>query len=103
MKMKKKIFVIDDESDIQEILRINLEKEGFDVEVWSSGEEALNALKKNEGPDLIILDIMMEGMDGYEFCKEIRSSGELRKIPVIFLSARVEEFDKVLGLELGGR
>jgi DNA-binding response OmpR family regulator len=100
--MKKRIFAIDDETDIRDILRINLEKEGYDVETFTSGEEALVALRRKENPDLIILDIMMGGMDGYEFCKHVRLSQEYRGIPIIFLSAKVEEFDKVLGLELGG-
>lgn len=99
--MKKRIYVIDDEKDIQEILRINLVKEGYDVETFSSAEDALEAADKT-GPDLIILDIMMEGMDGYGFCKEIRSSSRYKAVPIVFLSAKSEEFDKVLGLELGG-
>jgi DNA-binding response OmpR family regulator len=100
--MKKRIFAIDDETDIRDILKINLVKEGYEVETFASGEEALVALRGSENPDLIILDIMMEGMDGYEFCKHVRLSPEYRAIPIIFLSAKVEEFDKVLGLELGG-
>ena len=100
--MKKLIYVVDDEQDIQDILQINLEKEGYKVEPFSSAEEALKALRRADNPDLIILDIMMEGMDGYEFCKKIRSTRGLNAIPIIFLSAKMEEFDKVLGLELGG-
>ncbi len=99
--MEKSIFVIDDEKDIQEILKINLEKEGYKIYTYSSAEEALRGLEKR-APDLIILDIMMKGMDGYDFCKHIRSTREYRTIPIIFLSAKSEEFDKVLGLELGG-
>ncbi len=98
---RKRIYVVDDEKDIRDILSINLGKEEYDVETYQSGEDALKALKKQEGPDLIILDIMMDGIDGYEFCKHLKASREHRAIPVIFLSARGEEFDKVLGLELG--
>jgi DNA-binding response OmpR family regulator len=98
--MKKKIYVIDDEKDIQDILKINLTAEGYSVSTFSSGEEALKTIG-NDRPDLILLDIMMEGMNGYDFCKEIRAS-QLGRIPIIFLSAKSEEFDKVLGLELGG-
>lgn len=98
--MKKLIYVIDDEQDIQEILKINLVSGGYNVSVFSSGESAFEALKK-EKPDLIILDIMMPGMDGYEFCKRVRAS-EDKSIPIIFLSAKSDEFDKVFGLELGG-
>jgi DNA-binding response OmpR family regulator len=99
--LKKKIFVIDDEKDLQEILQVNLSKEGYEVKCYSSAEEALEAMD-NDIPELILLDIMMQGMDGYEFCRKIRSLPQYKSIPVIFLSAKSEEFDKVLGLELGG-
>ncbi|MBP7582571.1 MAG: response regulator transcription factor [Spirochaetes bacterium] len=99
--MGKLIFVIDDEKDIRNILKVNLAEAGYDVKTSPSAEEALPALG-DALPDLIILDIMMGGMDGYEFCRRLRSSDEYRAIPIIFLSARTEEFDRVLGLELGG-
>jgi len=99
--MKKKIFVIDDEKDIQDILKVNLAKEGYEVFTYSSAEEASAALEQKI-PDLIILDIMMEGMDGYDFCKLVRAGEVCRSVPIIFLSAKSEELDKVLGLELGG-
>jgi len=99
--MKKKIFIVDDEKDIRDILKINLSQEGYDIYTFSSATEASRGFE-NTKPDLIILDIMMEGKDGYEFCREIRSNNKLKNIPIIFLSARSEEFDKVLGLELGG-
>lgn len=99
--MKKKIFVIDDEKDIREILKVNLSSEGYDVQTFPSAKEAKKELETTL-PDLLILDIMMEEKDGYEFCRELRSIDKFRLLPVIFLSARSEEFDKVLGLELGG-
>ncbi len=99
--MSKTIFVIDDEKDIQNILEVNLRNSGYTVYTYSSAENALDGLKKRH-PDLIILDIMMDGMDGYDFCKHLRAQQEYRDIPIIFLSAKSEEFDKVLGLELGG-
>ncbi|PKL16636.1 MAG: DNA-binding response regulator [Spirochaetae bacterium HGW-Spirochaetae-5] len=99
--MKKTIFVIDDEKDIREILKVNLVSEGYTVTAFSSAAEAAKGFE-SEKPDLIILDIMMEGKDGFEFCREIRSNDKFKSIPVIFLSAKSEEFDKVLGLELGG-
>lgn len=99
--MKKTIFVIDDEKDIREILKINLASEGYEVVAFSSASDAKKRFDA-EIPDLIVLDIMMEGRDGFEFCREIRSNDKLKNVPVIFLSARSEEFDKVLGLELGG-
>jgi two-component system, OmpR family, alkaline phosphatase synthesis response regulator PhoP len=98
--MNKTIFAVDDEKDLQDIIKINLSKEGYTVKTFSSAEEALKALD-NTVPDLILLDIMMQGMDGYEFCRKIRSVPQYKLIPVIFLSAKSEEFDKVLGLELG--
>jgi DNA-binding response OmpR family regulator len=99
--MKKHIFVIDDEKDIRAILKVNLENEGYFVSLFSSASEAAKGFESTT-PDLIILDIMMEGKDGYEFCKDIRSDKKLKSVPIIFLSAKSEEFDKILGLELGG-
>jgi DNA-binding response OmpR family regulator len=98
--MKKKIFVIDDEKDILEIIKVNLQNEGYNVLTFMSAEEALKSLHK-ETPDLIVLDIMMEGIDGYEFCKTIRSDSNFKSIPIIFLSVKSDEIDKILGLELG--
>jgi two-component system, OmpR family, alkaline phosphatase synthesis response regulator PhoP len=99
--MNKKIFVIDDEKDILEIIRINISAEGYDVYSYTSAEEALSGLK-TVIPDLFILDIMMPGIDGYEFCRRVRASEAWKNIPIIFLSAKSDEIDKVLGLELGG-
>lgn len=99
--MKRLIFVIDDEKDIQQILKINLEKEGYEILTFSSAEESDRALNRGVKPDLMILDIMMQGIDGYEYCKKLRSDSAYKKIPILFLSAKTEEFDKVLGLELG--
>ncbi len=98
---KKTIFAIDDEEDILEIIKVNLTGSDYAVQTFTSAEGALDAMKKNL-PDLIILDIMMSGMDGYEMCRHIRSVPEYRSLPIIFLSAKSEEFDRVLGLELGG-
>lgn len=99
--MKKTIFIIDDEKDIRDIIKINLVSEGYSVTAFPSAADAKKGFEA-EIPDLIILDVMMEGKDGFEFCREIRSNEKLKSIPVIFLSAKSEEFDKVLGLELGG-
>jgi two-component system, OmpR family, alkaline phosphatase synthesis response regulator PhoP len=98
--MKKKIFVVDDEKDIQDIVRMNLASQNLDVMTFSSAEEALAALARSR-PDLVLLDVMMDGMDGFEFCKKLKASPDYRDIPIIFLSAKSEELDKVLGLELG--
>ncbi len=95
--MAEKILVVDDERPIAEIIKYNLEKEGFEVIMAFDGQEALDLLAGEE-PDLIILDIMLPKKDGFTVCREIRSS---RQVPIIMLSARETEIDKVLGLELG--
>lgn len=92
-----KIFVIDDERHIAEIIQFNLEKEGHIVEIGGNGAEALEMIDK-EQPDLMILDIMMPLVDGFQVLKEVRLK---YKFPVIMLTAKEEEVDKVLGLELG--
>ena len=95
-----KIYVVDDEKDIREILKVNLQKNGYDVNTFASAEEVLKQLAIAK-PDLFILDIMMNGMDGLDLCKHIRASRELTTIPILFISAKSAELDKVLGLELG--
>lgn len=95
-----KVFVVDDEKDICEILKINLEKNGYEVKTFLSAEDALRVMK-SEKPDLLILDIMLGGMDGLEMCKTMRSADDLKSVPILFLSAKSTEVDKVLGLELG--
>lgn len=95
--MYEKILVVDDEPSIVDILKFNLEKEGYKVATASDGYAALDQFKK-EGPDLMILDVMMPGMDGYEVCRRVRESSQ---IPIIMLTARAEEIDTVLGLEMG--
>ena len=94
----KNILIVDDEPDIREILRYNLEKAGFNITEASNGDDALNKLSKDL--DLAILDIMMPGKDGYEVCKKIREQGNT--LPIIFLTAMDREFDEVRGLEVGG-
>ena len=94
---KKLILVVDDEKAIGDILKINLEKEGYAVLIASDGAEGLaKALDRN--PDLVLLDVMLPKMDGFEVCKKIRRKSE---VPVVMLTARSEEIDKILGLELG--
>lgn len=93
----KKIYVLDDEKRIRDLVKMYLEKEHYDTEVFSNSESALKRFKEEE-PDLFVLDIMMEGMDGLDLCREIRKSSE---VPIIFVSARGEELDRILGLELG--
>ena len=94
----KNILIVDDEPDIREILRYNLEKAGFNITEAITGDDALNKLSKDL--DLAILDIMMPGKDGYEVCRKIREQGNT--VPIIFLTAMDREFDEVRGLEVGG-
>ena len=97
--MHTKILLVDDEQDIVEFLQYNLEKEGFDVITAYDGKEALE--KIIEKPDLIVLDVMMPNMDGYEVCSRIRATNGFRETPIIFLTAKSSEMDEVKGLELG--
>lgn len=93
----KKVLIVDDEKNIVDIIAFNLKKEGYEVLKAYDGEEGVRKTFA-EDPDLILLDIMMPKVDGYEACKKIR---EKRNTPIIMLTARAEEVDKVLGLELG--
>jgi two-component system alkaline phosphatase synthesis response regulator PhoP len=97
--MKSKILLVDDEKDIIEFLQYNLEEEGFDVLCAYDGEEALEKISNK--PDLVILDVMMPKMDGYEVCKFIRNKKGFENIPVIFLTAKSGEVEEIKGLELG--
>jgi two-component system, OmpR family, alkaline phosphatase synthesis response regulator PhoP len=97
--MKTKILLVDDEPDIVEFLQYNLKSEGFEVIAAFDGVEALS--KISDKPDLIILDIMMPKMDGYEVCKKIRHTSGFESTPIIFLTAKVGEVNEILGLELG--
>ena len=95
--MMKKILVVDDEKPISDIIRFNLEKEGYDVSVAFDGEEAVEQFEA-VGPDLVLLDLMLPKMDGLEVCRQIRKTSD---VPIIMLTAKDSEIDKVLGLELG--
>ena len=97
MKDKQKILIVDDDGNIAELIQLYLTKECYDTTIATDGEAALTILRHYQ-PDLVLLDIMLPGIDGYEVLREIRKSSN---IPVIMLSAKGETFDKVLGLELG--
>ncbi len=97
--MKTKILLVDDERDIVEFLQYNLEKEGFDVIQAYDGNEALD--KINQKPDLVILDIMMPKLNGFEVYQKIRENNSYKDIPIIFLTAKSGEIDEIKGLELG--
>ena len=92
-----KILIVDDDQNICELLRIYIEKEGFTTAIANDGKQALE-LFDTENPDLIMLDIMLPGLDGWQVCREIRKKSQA---PIIMLTAKGEVFDKVLGLELG--
>jgi two-component system alkaline phosphatase synthesis response regulator PhoP len=95
----KKILLVDDEEDILEFLKYNLERENFEVLVSTNGEDALKQL--SQSPDLIVLDIMMPGMDGFELYELIKKNKEFQEIPIIFLTAKSGETDEIKGLNLG--
>ncbi|MBI4690450.1 MAG: response regulator [Nitrospirae bacterium] len=96
----QKILVVDDEPDIVELVSYNLGKEGFRVSAALDGEEALNKIRKEQF-NLIILDLMLPGLQGVELCRIIRNDPAIASIPIIMLTAKGEEVDKILGLELG--
>jgi two-component system, OmpR family, alkaline phosphatase synthesis response regulator PhoP len=97
---KETILVVEDEEDIRELLKYNLEKEGFKVFGAATGEAALQAVR-DRLPDLILLDLMLPGIDGLEVCRKIRGGAQTRHLPIIMLTAKGEEADIVTGLELG--
>lgn len=97
MVNKQKILIVDDDENIAELISLYLTKECFETSIVYDGESALEAVKTFK-PNLILLDLMLPGIDGYQVCREVRSSSS---VPIIMLSAKGEIFDKVLGLELG--
>ncbi len=97
---RERILVVEDEEDIQELIRYNLSKEGFQVDLVSSGEEALTMASASM-PKLIVLDLMLPGVGGLEVCKLLKNNPKTMHVPVIMLTAKSEESDIVIGLELG--
>ena len=95
--MKHHIFIVEDDSNIRDIVAAYLKKEGYQISTVDNAEKAWELTREN-APDMWILDIMLPGMDGYELCKKIRQESE---VPIIIISAKDEEVDKILGLELG--
>ena len=95
--MKTKILLVDDDPNIRQLVNLYLEKEGFEVVMAARGDDAVR-LFKTDPPNLILLDLMLPGMDGWQVCREVR---KVSNIPIIMLTAKDETFDKVLGLELG--
>jgi DNA-binding response OmpR family regulator len=95
--MAQKILVVDDEQNIRDLAGIYLEKEGFSVDFAASGRDALERFAQ-AGPALVVLDVMMPGLDGFEVCREIRKQSD---VPILMLTARNDDVDKIVGLELG--
>jgi two-component system, OmpR family, alkaline phosphatase synthesis response regulator PhoP len=96
----KKVLIVEDETDLVKLLKYNLEKEGFKVNYATDGTVAL-AEARRDPPDLVILDLMLPGLDGLEVCRQLRRNERFVRTPVLILSARSEEADRIVGLELG--
>jgi len=100
LDVKGRIIIVEDEKDIAELISYHLKREGFDVFVAGNGEEALKSVETDKF-DLIILDLMLPGITGLELCRVIKGTEETASIPIVMVTAKCEEFDKVLGLEMG--
>ena len=99
--MRPRVVIIEDEKDIVELVRYNFRREGFEVESFGRGREGLDFLRRNP-VDVVLLDILLPDDDGFNICRRLRADDRLRGLPVIFLTAKGEEVDRVLGLEIGG-
>jgi DNA-binding response OmpR family regulator len=99
--MSKKVAVVEDEAELASLIEYNLTRGGFQVQIFGGGAGTVPALEAFQ-PDLIVLDVMLPGLDGFELCRLIRQTGKLSRTPVVFLTARSDEVDRVLGLEIGG-
>ncbi|MGE5629302.1 MAG: response regulator [Solirubrobacterales bacterium] len=97
---EEKILVVEDEAHIRELISFNLKNQGYNIIETDNGMDAIKIIKETN-PDLVLLDIMLPGIDGFEVCKEVRRNSEVSDTPIIMLTAKGEEFDRVLGLELG--
>jgi two-component system, OmpR family, alkaline phosphatase synthesis response regulator PhoP len=100
VSVRQRIVIIEDEKDIVELVRYNFRKEGFEVESFARGLEGLEHLRRTPA-DLLLLDILLPNEDGFDICRRLRADDRLKGIPVIFLTAKGEEIDRVLGLEIG--
>src|SRR5512147_1646693 len=95
-----KVLVVEDEADVAEMIRYNLGKEGYDVRLSANGTDALRQAK-DARPDVILLDIMVPQLNGWEICRRLKQDRDTQAIPVIMVTGRVEEGDKVRGFEMG--
>ncbi len=100
MDAPKHILIVDDEADLVELVTYNLNKEGFTVDSASDGEAALSKLRKGKY-DLVVLDLMLPGIQGIELCRILRNDPKTAGLPIIMLTAKGEEVDRILGLEMG--
>jgi len=98
--MKQRILVVDDEPDLLELVRVNLAQAGFEVETAATGRKALDCVRRS-APDLVVLDLMLPDLPGTDVCRELRSDPEFARLPIIMLTARADEVDRVVGFELG--
>lgn len=98
--MAERILLVDDEPDLLELVRINLHQAGYEIETAENGRDALACLRRKR-PDLVVLDLMLPDLSGTEICRQIRSAPELSDLPIIMLTAKADELDRVVGLELG--
>ena len=98
--MGHKVFIVEDEPDLRDTLKYNLENEGFSVEAFSNGETFLSSVYKNK-PNLVILDLMLPGVSGLDVCRELRSNENYDEIGIVMLTAKSEEIDRIVGFELG--
>lgn len=99
--MSRKIAIVEDEAELASLIEYNLTRSGFQAKIFGGEDGTLAELEQFQ-PDLIVLDVMLPGHDGFELCRRIRSGGQLARVPVLFLTARSDEVDRVLGLEIGG-
>ena len=100
MSQKKRILLIEDEEDIASLIKLQAELSGYKLHVEVDGINGYRAIER-EKPDLVVLDVMLPGENGLDVCRKMKNSPELKNIPVLILSAKSEELDIVLGLELG--
>jgi two-component system, OmpR family, alkaline phosphatase synthesis response regulator PhoP len=96
-----RVLVVEDEADIRELIRYNLEREGFAVDEAADGARAFEQIRRRV-PDLLVLDLMLPGMPGLEICRQVRANPETARLPILIVTAKGTEVDKVLGLEMGG-
>src|SRR5690242_21378304 len=99
--MPKRIAIVEDEAELASLIEYNLTRHGYPAQILDGGKNTLKTLEQSK-PDLILLDVMLPGIDGFELCRQIRQSSPLARKPILFLTARSDEVDRVLGLEIGG-